>query len=433
MNILLGMPATDLNQLIRNLSERLIQAQSPIRILDAIKWDESVAQQFFAAHCKQQPRVDTTYYNQIPLGYDPDTQRNLFRDIERDISRQLGSHPAGIMMSRMCREYCRVIDMLEARGTKAFSQISTELYGSSNTGFHSGSATLTDLGDVLDQALRNIDEHMFLESEPKIFTTADAISQLQTKLDKLFNDPKARVQVIESDGIVADAAAGSDYIKLRKNAKFSQRDIQVLEVHEGWVHVGTTLNGALQPVCTFLSKGTPADTITQEGLAVFIEVISFSSHPARLRRIVDRIRAIRMVDQGASFLDVFNALITEGRNQHEAYSLTMRVFRGSTPTGGAFAKDLVYAKGFIQVYNFIRIAVKQGKLSRIPLLFCGKLAIEDMRHITQLVKEGVIVQPRYLPPPIIDLNALTAWMAFSNFLNRLDLKIVEQEFQHLLE
>lgn len=427
------MPNPELNQCIRSLSDRLIQAQSPIRILDAIKWDESIQNDFFAHHCQQQPRVDEAYYKGTPLGFNPDHQLGLFKQIKSDIDEQLGSHPAGIMMSRMCHEYGRVIEMLKARGTPAFSQISSELYGNSQSGFHSGSATLTDLGEVLDKALCNIDENMFFESDPKIFSTREAVAKLQTLLDEIFDDPSARVNVIESDGIVADAAAGSDYIKLRKNAKFSQRDLHVLQVHEGWVHVGTTLNGLLQPVCTFLSKGTPSDTITQEGLAVFIEVISFSSHPARLRRIVDRIRAIRMIEQGATFLDVFRHLTDEGRSKDEAYTLTMRVFRGSTPTGGAFAKDLVYAKGFIQVYNFIRLAVKQGKLSRIPLLFCGKLAIEDMGYISQLAEEGIIVPPHYLPPPIVDLNSLTAWMAFSNFLNRLDLSKIESEYQHILK
>ncbi len=426
------MSATDLKNIIRTLSDRIITAQSPIRILDAIKWDDAIQKQFFANHCKQQPQVNEEYYSNIPLGFTPDRRREMFTDIQRDIDQQLGSHPAGIMMSRMCREYGRVIDMLEARGTPAFSAISTELYGHAQSRFHAGSATLADLGEVLDAALRNIDEHMFLESEPKVFSTTEAVSHLQSSLDSMFNVAQAQVHVMESDGIVADAAAGSDYIKLRKNARFSKRDLRVLEVHEGWVHVGTTLNGMLQPVCTFLSKGTPSDTVTQEGLAVFIEVISFSSHPVRLRRIVDRIRAIHMVEQGASFLDVFTHLCNEGRTNEEAYSLTMRIFRGSTPTGGAFAKDLVYAKGFIEVYNFIRLAVKQGKLKRIPLLFCGKLAINDMAFIAQLTEEGLITKPRYLPPPIVDLNALTAWMAFSNFLNRLDLSKIESEFQHLL-
>jgi uncharacterized protein (TIGR02421 family) len=180
-----------------------------------------------------------------------------------------------------------------------------------------------------------------------------------------------------------------------------------------------------------LSKGTPSVTITQEGIAVFIEIISFNSHPARLRRIADRIRAIHLAENGATFLDIFDLLRGEGRSPEEAYTATARVFRGSTPLAGPFAKDLAYSKGFVLVYNFIRLAVRRGRLDRIPLLFCGKLAIEDIGTIARLVEEGLVVSPVYLPPPLVDLNALTAWMAYSNFLNRLDLVQVESDFAHM--
>lgn len=427
------MTSDKLKHTIRMLSERLIRAQEPIRILDAIKWGDDIQRHFFQHDCRQQPPVDQGYYHNNPLGFDASLQRALFGELQRSVTQQLGSHPAGEILSKMCQQYARVIDMLQARGTAEFARISAELYGSTESRFHDGSESVADLGRLLDRALLNINEQMFFEGDPATYTTADAIQYLQEKLDAVFCDPAARVHVIESDGIVADAAAGSDYIKLRKDRYFSQRALDVLTAHEGWVHVGTTLNGKLQPVCTFLSKGTPCDTVTQEGLAVFIEIISFTSHPVRLRRIVDRIRAITMVEQGANFVEVFEELRQQGRPEQEAYTLTMRIFRGSTPTLGAFAKDLVYAKGFIEVYNFIRLAVKHGRLNRIPLLFCGKLSIENMPYINALREEGLIDPPRYLPPVISDLKALTSWMAFSNFLNRLDMSKVESEFIHLLE
>jgi hypothetical protein len=45
----------------------------------------------------------------------------------------------------------------------------------------------------------------------------------------------------------------------------------------------------------------------------------------------------------------------------------------------------------------------------------------------------VVVAPRYLPPPLIDISALTAWMAYSNFLNRLDIHQIDIDFAHLLD
>ena len=421
-------------QNILELSSRIIAAQTPIRILDAIKWDDQVQHDFFAAGCRKQPDVTADYYQRNPLGFDVAALHETFRDIDSSLTATLGTDdPAGDIMRRMCGEYRQVLDMLSARGTPAFSVLSQSLYGRSGDNFHADGPTVSDLGSLLDGSLRNIDERMFLEKDIKDIPTKDAVGLLQTRLDTVFSDPAARVRVIESDGIVADAAAGSDYIKLRANTMFSERDLRALEAHEGWVHVGTTLNGSLQPVCTFLSKGTPSDTITQEGLAVFIEIVSFNSHPARLRRIADRIRAIGLAEQGATFLDVFNQLCEEGRNRDEAYTATMRVFRGSLPEGGPFTKDLAYSTGFIDVYNFIRFAVRRGQLDRIPLLFCGKLAIEDMGTLAELAEAGIVVPPRYLPPPLVDISALTAWMAYSSFLNRLDLAQVEADFAHLLD
>ena len=164
-----------------------------------------------------------------------------------------------------------------------------------------------------------------------------------------------------SDGIVADAAAGSDYIKIRNNARFTPREVRLLEVHEGWVHLGTTLNGQDQPVCTFLSKGPPSSTITQEGLAVISEIFAFASHPGRVRRLTNRIEGVAMAEAGANFLDVYRYFLEEGYASRESYQHTMRIFRGSLPEGcGPFTKDLCYSKGFVLIYNYIRLAVEPG-------------------------------------------------------------------------
>jgi uncharacterized protein (TIGR02421 family) len=418
---------------VREISDRIVSAQRRIRILDAVKWDEGVRDAFFAARFRAQPPVDHTYYERRPLGYDPEDAREEFRDIERDIDRRLGrTHAAARLMRRMCAEYEIVLDMLAARGTPQFSTRARDLYGATSDAFHPGEPSVSDLADMLDESLSCIAESAFLEEDRRDIPTEQAVVLLQGRLDRVFSAPEDRVHVTVSDGIVADAAAGSDYIKLRKDALFSDRDLRMLEVHEGWVHVGTTLNGRAQPICTFLGKGTPSTTVTQEGLALFVEVITFSSHPARLRRVTDRIRAIRMAERGATFLDVFRTLCDEGRKLDESYSTCMRVFRGSTPVLGPFPKDLSYSKGFVLIYNFIRLAVRRGRLDRVPLLFCGKLMLDEVGALAELVEEGVVIRPRFLPPFLSDMSALTAYMAYSSFFNRLDLETVEAEFAPLL-
>lgn len=421
------------HQVIRELSERIVNAQRPIRILDALKWDPSIQEIFFSKKCKELPPINQAYYEKNLFKFDPQKKIEEFYHIERDIGRQLGQFSSvGSIMKRICREYTTVVMMLQARGTKQFTRFSQQLYGSSEDAFYAGAPTLKDLAVVVSNSLHHIHTQAFGEKDKKQFTAEQVVDKLSKKLGKYFSDKKTPIQVVLSDGIVADAAAGAECIKIRSNAKFSKRDIRVLEVHEGWVHLGTTINGLSQPTCTFLSKGPPSSTVTQEGLAIIMEIFTFSSNPDRLQRLIDRVRAIHMVEQGADFLDVFNFFQEQGHSKEDSYSRTMRVFRGSTPKCGPFTKDLSYNKGFILIYNYIRLAIQKGLLSRIPLLFVGKTTLEDIHVLEDLVEEGVVVPPKYVPPQFKDLAALSAWMCYSLFLNQLDLKRLASEYKGIL-
>ena len=420
-------------QTLRELSDRIVVAQRPIRILDHIKWEPSIQEEFFRNGAKQFPKVDPEYYKARPLGFDAAKKRQEFHEIERDITRILGQfNSLGGIMRRMCREYIQVVRMLEGRGTAEFGAISQELYGSASDAFHEGGPTLADLGKLLGDAIASIDQSELLKPEEKTISGEQAVVILQKRINEAFRESEGTVRVILSDGILADAAAGADYIKLRKEAKFNDRDLRVLEVHEGWVHLGTTLNGSQQPVCTFLSKGPPSSTITQEGLAILMEIITFASYPRRLHRLANRIRAVHIAEQGGNFLDVYRFFQEQGFSESEGFANAARIFRGSTPDGPPFTKDLSYNKGFIMIYNYLRLAVRKGMLNRIPLLFCGKTTLEDMRTLSQFVDEGIIVPPRFLPPQIADLNGITAWMCYSNFLNRLDLGRIQDDYASIL-
>lgn len=423
----------DYLQIIRSLSDRLVEAQTPIRVLDAVKWDDSIREDFFAGGFRKLPAVDRAYYESRPLSFDSVAKKQEFQVIERDITRQLGQfNPVGQIMRRMCKEYRMVIRMLEARGTADFGLISEELYGAASDAFHAGDPTLADLGLMLSDYLNNIADRGDLKDEPKNLAASDAVSMLQDRLNRVFGEEESVIRVFVSDGIVADAAAGADYIKIRRDAMFNARDVRALEVHEGLVHVGTTLNGLNQPICTFLAKGPPSSTVTQEGLAILMEVIAFASYPTRLRKLTNRTRAIHMAEQGAHFLEIFDFFRDQGYSAEDSYGNTSRVFRGSTPEGMPFTKDLSYLKGFILIYNYIQLAVRKGKLEQIPLLFCGKTTLEDMRILRQLVDQGVVVPPKYLPEQFRDLNALSAWMCFSNFLNHLSLDRIEADYANIL-
>lgn len=417
------------------LSERLVAAQRPIRILDALKWEPQIQEQFFAKKCRELPKVNLAYYQKRPLNFDVEAKQDEFYELERDIRRNLGQFSAvGGIMQRMCREYREVIRLLVARGTHEFSYIAQELYGSTSDVFYAGAPTLNDLADILCETLPNLERFANLPADEKKYTAEDAVKILGARLAHYFesHEREHHVRVVLSDDIVADASAGAESIKLRRDAMFSERDLKVLEVHEGWVHLGTTLNGMAQPICTFLSKGPPSSTVTQEGLAILTEIFTFSSFPKRVQRIAERIRAISMAEQGANFLEVFDYFKSQGMETVSAYNASMRIFRGSTPELGPFTKDLSYSRGFVMINNYIRLAIQRGLLDRIPLLFVGKTTLEDIRILEDLVAEKMVVPPLYVPPQFQDLAALSAWLCFSSFFNKLNLDRFGQDYKELL-
>jgi uncharacterized protein (TIGR02421 family) len=425
-------PLSPYESMVRALSDRLVEAQRPIRILDAIKWDEEIERAFFEKGCRELPPVTRDFYLKRPLPFDPEAKLHEFHLVERDIRRQLGEFNApGQIMSRMCQEYREVVRMLANRGTPVFAETSERLYGSATDSFHAGDPNLADLGHMMSDMLDHLSHETIFGHEEPVLEARDAVDLLQERLGRYFQGP-GPVRVRISDGIVADAAAGNDCIKVRQGARFSAREVRLLEVHEGWVHLATTLNGQAQPVCTFLSKGPPSSTITQEGLAVLTEILVFASHPGRLRRLTNRIEGVALAESGADFLEVYRYFLDEGYDSRESYQHTMRIFRGSLPAGcGPFTKDLSYSKGFVLVYNYIRLAVSRGLVRRAPLLFCGKTTLADVKTLGQLVEEGLVTPPRHLPPPFADLHGLSAWMCYSNFLSRLSLKRIEDDYAGL--
>jgi uncharacterized protein (TIGR02421 family) len=399
---------------IRDLSERLALAQRPLRILDSVHWDDEVEEAFFASRCRELPRVDRCWYQARPLTFDVQGKLNELAGLQHDVHKHLGSHPAGRIMMRWCGQLLDVVELLDQRGTPRFSALSRKLYGSSRDPRTPGAPSLTEMARSLGCAASFAED---LEGEERTLDASAAARLLSERLSRYFLDaPPVRVQL--SASLAADASAGGDHLKVRADARFSLREVRLLEVHEGWVHLGTTRNGLSQPICTFLSKSLPAATVTQEGLAVLTEVLAFASHPARLRRLANRVEAVALAEDGADFLDVFRFFQQQGCDARASYQHTARIFRGSLPAGGGpFTKDLAYSKGFVQVFHHVRQSFMTGQARRIPLLFCGKTCLEDIPDLDVLVDLGLVALPSQVPPPFADLRALCAWVCCVGCLN----------------
>jgi uncharacterized protein (TIGR02421 family) len=388
-----------------------VDVQRPLRILDALRWEDHVEDAFFAAGGRELPAVDSDYYGLRHLPFYPAAKRAELRDLERQVCNQLGSSdPAGGLLTRRCREYLQVVDLLEQRGTPAFGELSAQMYGRSCDPCLPGGAPLLEMARRLGSLFDGWPGAAHESNEPTL-AAGEVVKTLSERLGRFFQNQRL-VRVRLSTDLSADAAAGGDCIKVRWDAQFRARDVRMLEVHEGWVHLGTTLNGQSQPICTFLSKPVPSATVTQEGLAVLTEVLALASDPVRVRRLAQRVEAVALAEAGADFLDVYRFFLQQGYSPSDSYQHTARIFRGSLPAGcGPFTKDLCYARGFILLLDHLRRLMAQGQTRRFSLLFCGKTSLEDLDSLAELVEQGLVSPPRYLPPPFVELmerNATTS-------------------------
>ncbi|RZA00810.1 MAG: DUF1704 domain-containing protein, partial [Proteobacteria bacterium] len=391
---------------LKLFSERFIEAQRSVVLLNAVRWEAKIIDDVKKSKYRELPKVDVSTYEKIPLGYDPVAKIAELAEIVNDMDRELGRDDALVNILRACcEEYQDLLRMLMVRGKPEFYDFSRKLYGSPQDHFFGSQTSVKDLGLHLYNILSKIPDNAGEDVKLKEVDAQSALENLNERFGRYFVGQD--VKVVLDGEMVADAAATARTIKLRQSATFTRRDLDILEVHEGWVHMGTTINGLEQRIARWLHKGPPRVTATQEGLAVLMEIFSFVSFPRRARKINDRVLATAKAEDGANFLDVFEYFRTEGYEEEDCLMSAQRVFRGGDVRGRyPLTKDISYCKGFVENYNFIRACIQAGRSEIVPFLFVGKVNVADVPVLYQKYKEGIIDAPKFLPPFFKDLNSL---------------------------
>ncbi len=402
----------------------LRKAEKPVRVLRAVSWGPEVAEAFFAAGEKELPKVTYTPLDAAPVHEALRAARALID----------GDGPVQAWLLRIADVIGIGADMLAGIGTKEFHRQSVRLYGSPQADLLNCDVRPFDLARMLDQVLGSFQNlEINLDAKNEATTTAEDLALRMAKiLARHFGDAAPKIELV--DHLSANALAGARYIRIRRGAEFSDRDLAQLVQHEAFVHVATSLNGAAQSAFPILGAGHPGTTRTQEGLAVFAELISGSMDPSRLMRLADRVLAIQMSMDGADFLELYRFFGERTQNKFAAFENARRVTRGGLVEGGGpFTKDSVYLEGLVRVHNFLRIAVQETRVDCIRLLFAGKMDIEDMPAITTLAAHGLCTFPRFLPPWARDLRFVLSYIAYSSFLNRMNLERVREHYKVMLD
>jgi uncharacterized protein (TIGR02421 family) len=399
------------------LDKRLLAAARGINILPTVAWPASLENRLIAAYSKGQFALPEVTYARPDL--------SAARAELAAIEQQAGSDdPLGQYLGRTAESWRIAAEMLESVGTAAVTAPSIALYGRP--------------GDLIPGSQRsNLDAaHYFVELSNELGADlladdsntnipADVLREdLSKTLDDFFGAGIISVEV--DPELTAKAAAGATRIRLRGGTSFSEYDRHQLLAHEAFVHSLTALNGRRQPLLTSLARTSPRVTATQEGLAVFAELMSGAIDIARLKRISLRILAIDMALNGADFVEVYRYFSACGQSVADSFHSAQRVFRGVPLSGGAaFAKDNVYLSGLLTVHTFFRWALKERRMDVLRHLFAGKLTLHDVITLQPHFESGAILPPRWLPPWMQHVHGLAGKLAFSVFINGIHMNRVQ--------
>jgi uncharacterized protein (TIGR02421 family) len=407
---------------IRKVAGLLYQASRPLRILRTIAWPTEVKELFFAKNAQELPQV-----SYAPI--DPTPVLEAVREARRLI---VPSTTIDLWLERQADGLERAARMLANVGTPAFFEYSRQLYGEPTTPLRYFPFTALELSQSISDTIEQLARIEMDIAPPSYHTAEEVAGDIERAVQKHFGEDAPKVELV--DKLSANALATASTINIRRDARFTDRDASQLLNHEAYIHVATSLNGRAQTDLPILAAGHPGTTRTQEGLAVFAELISGSMELDRMRRLADRVFAIQMAVEGADFLEVYRYYLERIGNRDQAFENTRRVFRGGVITGGApFTKDVVYLYGLLGVGNVIRSFFASGRSDCLKLLFCGKLDLMDIPVLCELYDMGLCKAPRYLPPWVSDPRYLLALLTYSTFMNKMDMEPLLAVVQKLLE
>ena len=406
------------------VDEAIAKACSSIRVLKYLTWPEHLMDTFLDSWRAGKPVLPDVVSTPID-------QSAKIEELEALMARCDRSHPVGNQLWKTAWSYATAARMLGAMGSPEFTEHSVALYGRPDYVYERQGLSSIEAANPIMEVTSNLMSGDVIAKVESNITSHEFADRLRIALDEFFVEDE--VGVVVDANMSAKAAAGSTRVKVREDAMFSELDFNQLLNHEALIHTLTSINGKRQPLRS-LGLGSPRTTKTQEGLAVFSELVTFSIDLNRLRRVALRSQAVGLALSGGNFIDVFSHFLSEGQSEQESYHSAQRIFRGGDVHGTvAFTKDAGYLEGLILVQTFLRKAIADGREELIPMLFAGRLTLGDVLELEELFETGTLLAPRYLPPWAVGFQRLAANLSYSLFSARIHLDTVELDRFLVLE
>jgi uncharacterized protein (TIGR02421 family) len=311
-----------------------------------------------------------------PLDFAPELAlRDLYNVRVEDVA-----DPALHTLFRAKRdEIARQVTVLADRDTSRSVYGSLQLYGAVSSPLAAAAGELLDAVPAPPPSTQTVTAGVF----------ADAAREEIAHYRAVQPDFSADIEVRDD---VSELMVSFGRLLIPEAATFRADRVEPLVHHEVGTHVVTYQNGARQPL-TLLTVGLPGYDETQEGLAVLAEYLTGGLDPRRLRVLAARVIAVGQMLDGAGFLEIFESLRAEHQlPPRTAWSIAVRVV-----VGGGSVKDAIYLRGIMHILE----TLAEG--SDLEPLFVGKLALEHVPLIQDLLDRGVLaapwVRPRWLEVP----------------------------------
>lgn len=401
---------------LKVLSLELREIQRHLRILPALRWDAEAEAKFtkpalFKRHVQ-------TFYASRPRVFELARMHDDLAALKGRVNEEVGrGDEAGSVLKKAIADFANVASLVDAVGKPSFAHFSRQLFGSAHDPLFSDGTTIYEYARRLRRTVKLLGSPN-AQSTRKVIPAA-AVAEL---MKARFREAHLleHIDVVVTDELGANACASHGKIKIRADALFSAKDVDVLIYHEAYTHVATSINGANQPFAKFLGFQSPRCTSTQEGLAVLMEIFSLSIYPQRLKKIADRVIAVGMAEEGADPYAIFDYYIQEKYTEREAYQLMSRVFRGTDlASAQAFTKDVSYLKGLIECFNFIQYCLVSDRTDAIPFLFAGKLNVHEIPLLVRAHEAKSVFRPKWVPAPFQDIDALSSWFICTSALGQM--------------
>ncbi|MFC1558546.1 flavohemoglobin expression-modulating QEGLA motif protein [candidate division KSB1 bacterium] len=274
------------------------------------------------------------------------------------------------------------ISMLGSIGTQKFLYGSLQLYGETSEDLYKLSRTIME---KIPARSRN-------NKSEGILNALEFAEYAKKEIAYYKNIDKDFSPAVEVRNDITGLMVSHGNLLISSNTRIAKSRAEALLQHEIGTHVLTYYNGKAQPFKQ-LKSGLAGYDALQEGLAVLAEFIVGGLSRPRLRLLAARVFASRIMVDGATFAETYQALNRDyGFDQRTAFTVTVRTYRGRGLT-----KDMVYLKGLVSLLDHLK------RKGNIETLFVGKIGVNHISIIQELQYRRILkpapLKPRYLYLP----------------------------------